>query len=60
GAACAAGLGVGEGDSPDRLRGLWREDRRWEPRMSDEERGRLWDRWNDAVERTLNWAVAEG
>lgn len=60
GAAFAAGLAVGQWDSPDRLRELWREDRRWEPRMSDEERGRLWDRWNDAVERTLNWAVAEG
>ena len=60
GAAFAAGLAVGQWDSPDRLRELWREDRRWTPRMSREERDRLWSRWNDAVERTLNWAHAEG
>mgnify|MGYP001331275634 FL=1 len=60
GAAFAAGLAVGQWDSPDRLRELWREDPPRGARGSDEERGRLWDRWNDAVERTLNWAVAEG
>lgn len=60
GAAFAAGLAVDQWDSPDRLRELWREDRRWTPRMSDDERERLWARWNDAVERTLGWADVEG
>ena len=60
GAAYAAGLAVGKWDSLDRLRELWREDRRWSPAMSEEERERLLGRWNDAVERTLGWADAEG
>lgn len=60
GAAFAAGLAVGQWDSPDRLRELWREDKRWTPQMPDDERERLWARWNDAVERTLGWADVEG
>lgn len=60
GAAFAAGLAVGQWDSPDRLRQLWREDRRWTPRMPEDERQRLIARWDDAVERTLGWADAEG
>ena len=60
GAAFAAGLAVGQWDSPDRLRELWREDRRWQPSMPEEERTRLLQRWDDAVQRTLGWADAEG
>ena len=60
GAAFAAGLAVGAWDSIDKLRELWREDRRWSPTMSEDERERLLGRWNDAVERTLGWADAEG
>ena len=59
GAAFAAGLAVGEWDSPDRLRELWREDHRWEPQMDEDERQRLIARWDDAVERTLDWAQSE-
>ena len=59
GAAFAAGLAVGQWESPDQLKRLWREDRRWRPQMPEEERGRLWDRWNAAVERTLGWADTE-
>ena len=59
GAAFAAGLAVGQWDSPDRLRELWREDRRWSPQMPEAERERLLGRWNAAVERTLGWADAE-
>ncbi|MFI8591686.1 glycerol kinase GlpK [Dietzia maris] len=60
GAAFAAGLAVGQWDSPDRLRELWREDCRWTPQMPEEERQRLIRRWDDAVERTLGWADVEG
>ncbi|NLD84573.1 MAG: glycerol kinase GlpK, partial [Actinomycetales bacterium] len=60
GAAFAAGLAVGAWESVDHLRELWREDRRWSPQMSADERERLLGRWNDAVERTLGWAGAEG
>lgn len=59
GAAFAAGLAVGQWDSPEQLRQLWREDRRWSPQMPEEERARLWGRWNAAVERTLGWAGTE-
>ena len=60
GAAFAAGLAVGQWDSPDRLRELWREDCRWTPQMPEEERQRLINRWDEAVERTLGWADVEG
>ena len=56
GAAYAAGLAAGVWNSTDELRGLWREDKRWAPQMDDENRTRLWDRWNKAVERTFDWA----
>ena len=59
GAAFAAGLAVGEWESPETLRDLWREDHRWEPEMDDDERERLLARWDDAVERTLGWAENE-
>ena len=60
GAAFAAGLAVGAWESIDTLRELWREDHRWSPAMSEDERARLMARWGDAVERTLGWADAEG
>ncbi len=56
GAAFAAGLAVGFWDDLDELRGLWAEDRRWEPAMADDERERRLERWKKAVERTLDWA----
>ncbi|MFL0579786.1 glycerol kinase GlpK [Dietzia sp. 179-F 9C3 NHS] len=59
GAAFAAGLAVGEWESPETLRDLWRENHRWEPEMDDDERERLLARWDDAVERTLGWADNE-
>ncbi len=55
GAAYAAGLAVGFWDSRDELTGLWREDRRWEPAMSADERERQLRVWKKAVTRTLDW-----
>lgn len=55
GAAFAAGLAAGVWSDTDELRELWHEDQRWTPKMSDKERTRLWNRWNQAVERTLGW-----
>jgi glycerol kinase len=55
GAAYAAGLTVGFWSSPDDLRANWGEDRRWRPEMDDAERARLFDRWKQAVSRTLDW-----
>ena len=55
GAAYAAGLAVGFWSSPKELRANWREDRRWEPRWSDDQRAEGYARWQQAVQRTLDW-----
>lgn len=54
GAAYAAGLAVGYWESEDEIRANWAEDNRWEPRMSGEERDRLYADWNRAVEHSLD------
>ena len=55
GAAYAAGLAVGFWKSLDDLRANWKEDRRWEPAMDEDERGRLNRNWDKAVTKTLDW-----
>ena len=55
GAAYGAGLAVGYWSSLDEIRSLWAEDARWSSAMSDEERDRLHGRWQQAVERSLEW-----
>jgi len=55
GAAYAAGLAVGFWDDLDEIGALWAEDSRWEPKMADSERERLYSRWGEAVERSLGW-----
>lgn len=52
-----AGLGVGFWDGTDQLSGLWSADRIFEPSMSDPDRTRLYGQWQNAVERSRNWAV---
>ena len=52
-----AGLGVGFWDGTDQLAGLWSADRIFEPSMSDPDRTRLYGQWQNAVERSRNWAV---
>jgi glycerol kinase len=56
GAAYAAGLATGVWGSLDDLRANWQEDRRWEPRMSEDERARRLAVWKKAVERSFGWA----
>ena len=58
GAAYGAGLAEGYWDSLDDLRANWREAGRWVPSMDDSTRARLYERWQQAVQRTLNWAWA--
>jgi len=58
GAAFAAGLAVGVWSGLDELRGLWREDARFEPRMGAAEREERLALWRKAVERSLGWAEA--
>ncbi|HQR81083.1 MAG TPA: FGGY-family carbohydrate kinase, partial [Actinomycetota bacterium] len=55
GAAYAAGLAVGFWESEDAIRNNWAEGKRWHPQMSEDERGRLYGRWQQAVTRTFDW-----
>ncbi|HEX3737056.1 MAG TPA: glycerol kinase GlpK [Solirubrobacterales bacterium] len=55
GAAFAAGLATGFWSGTDELRERWQEDRRWEPRMDEEECERRYGEWKKAVERTFDW-----
>ncbi len=55
GAAYAAGLAVGFWKSMDDLRGQWAEDRRWDPALDPDKREREYERWKQAVDRTLGW-----
>ena len=56
GAAYLAGLEVGLYPSLEALAGTWRCERRFEPRMSADQRQRLYAGWQDAVRRTRSAA----
>jgi glycerol kinase len=58
GAAFLAGLGAGTWRDAD-LKGLWKLDREFEPRMSRDEADTLQKRWRDAVERSRRWATPD-
>jgi glycerol kinase len=55
GAAYAAGLATGVWSGLDELRGLWQEDRRFEPAMAADERERRYRIWRKAVTKSLDW-----
>jgi glycerol kinase len=55
GAAYAAGLAVGYWKDQDELKERWAEDKRWEPKMDDDEREAGYAKWKKAVERSLDW-----
>jgi glycerol kinase len=55
GAAYAAGLAVGFWASGDDMRANWAEDKRWTPQMDPDEANKLFARWKEAVQRTLDW-----
>ena len=59
GAAYAAGLAVGFWRGLNELRGNWRADRAWEPKMDAATRDRLYAGWLKAVDRSLNWVEAD-
>jgi len=59
GSAYAAGLAVGYWDTVDELRDNWRIDREFSPEKAAEAVDKLYDRWDDAVERSLDWAQEE-
>ena len=55
GAAYAAGLAVDFWSDLDELRSKWREQKRWEPAIDDDERAALLATWKKAVSKTLDW-----
>jgi glycerol kinase len=55
GAAYAAGLAVGFFKDIDELCANWAEDRRWEPKMGEKSRERLYHLWKKAVTRSFDW-----
>ncbi|MBB5118299.1 glycerol kinase [Streptomyces eurocidicus] len=55
GAAYAAGLATGVWRDLDELRGQWRRDAEWTPRMGAAERAAGYGRWRRAVERSFGW-----
>jgi len=58
GAAYLAGIASGAW-SADRVREMWRESARYEPRMAAAEREALLGEWHRAVERSRGWARDE-
>jgi glycerol kinase len=56
GAAYLAGLATGFWDNREELDARWKLSRRYEPQMIEEERERLFGRWQEAVERSKGWA----
>jgi glycerol kinase len=56
GAAYLAGLAVGFWEDQEELKNRWRLRRRYEPRMSEEERERLYARWKEVLEKSKDWA----
>jgi len=55
GAAYAAGLAVGFFQDTDELVANWAVDQRWEPKMDEESRERLYHFWKKAVTRSFDW-----
>ena len=55
GAAYAAGIAVGYWNGEQDVIDNWAEDKRWEPKMDEAERERLYRQWKKAVTRTFDW-----
>src|ERR1700682_2375377 len=55
GADYAAGLAVGFFYDTDELVTNWAVDQRWEPKMDEESRERLYRFWKKAVTRSFDW-----
>lgn len=53
GAVFAAGLGIGLWRNLEEIRSSWKQERFFEPKITEKERDRLMKSWHSAVERTL-------
>ena len=58
GAAFLAGIAAGSW-SKDDIPGMWSEDRRFEPNMSDDQRQELLADWRRALERSRRWVLSD-
>ena len=59
GSAYAAGLAVGYWETLDELTANWQIDEEFEPEMDDDQADKMYSRWDEAVERSLDWAQEE-
>ncbi|MDA3922191.1 MAG: glycerol kinase GlpK [Salinisphaera sp.] len=59
GAAYLAGLAVGFWDSRDQISQQWAIGQKFEPRMGEDERTKLYDGWKKAVEATMGFRVID-
>ncbi|QGN07141.1 glycerol kinase [Halorhabdus sp. CBA1104] len=59
GSAYAAGLAVGYWETQEELRDNWQVDREFSPEVDTDESDQMYDRWDDAIERSLGWARDE-
>ncbi|GAB6159279.1 glycerol kinase GlpK [Desulfotomaculum varum] len=59
GAAYLAGLAVGFWQSKEELASRWQLDRRFECRMDETARTKLYSGWQRAVKRSMDWAVED-
>jgi len=60
GSAYAAGLAVGYWETVDELRDNWQVDRDFKPKMAASDADKMHSRWDDAIERSLDWARDDG
>jgi glycerol kinase len=58
GAAYLAALGIGEFDSVDAIKDIWKLNKRYEPTTTEEQRREMMTKWKRAVERARNWIDA--
>ena len=56
GAASLAGLAIGFWENQAALEQHWQCEKKFEPRMSDDERQNRLSRWKDAIKRATGWA----
>jgi len=55
GAAYAAGLAVGFWKDTTELQKNWKEKKTWSSNMTEKKRDKLYNQWQKAVKRSLNW-----
>jgi glycerol kinase len=60
GVAYVAGLATGLWSNLEEVAGLWKADRTFEPKMSEDQRASLYQGWQAAVELSLGWAKKVG